>query len=180
MSDLELFDGIGCIGAGPLPVTAPCPAVGPPTLSGFQSFIVNVMGISTTILPPTDPVVCMAYTIALEIVNQAMRCASLPIYTLAVYNLGGSNIINFAQDQGGASIYQNDLAFFAYLRKKWNISGFVSGIIQSSSDVSTSESMVIPDVFKNFTLADLQYLKDPYGRQYMSFAQRYGTLWGMN
>lgn len=154
--------------------------LGPPTLAGFQSFIVNVMGITTAILPPASPVVSMAYNIAIDIVNLQLQLASPDIYTLAVYNLSGSNIINYAQDQPSAPVYLNDLPFFAYARKTWGIQGIAQGVIQSSSDVSTSESMVVPDWAKELTMADLQYRKDPWGAHYLALAQRYGTLWGLS
>ncbi len=171
-------------------------SIGPPTLVGFQSFMLNVMGITTELLPPSAPVVEMAYDIAIDIVNLQIATASPDIYTIAVYNLAGSNIINYAQDQiyasqsaappgstllpDGTVRYMNELPYFAYLRKNWNILGFAGGVVQSSSDVSTSESMVIQEAAKDFTLADIQYLKDPFGRHYLSIAQRYGALWGLN
>ena len=33
---------------------------------------------------------------------------------------------------------------------------------------------------KDFTLANLQNLKTPYGRQYLAWAQAYGPLWGLS
>ncbi len=170
-------------------------SLGPPTLAGFQSFMLNVMGIPTSTLPPTAPVVETAFDIAVDIVNLQLNVASPDIYTLAVYNLAGSNIINYAQDivytsttaptgstllPDGTVRYLNDLPYFAYLRKSWNILGFAGGVVQSSGDVGTSESMVVQEAAKEFTLADIQYLKDPFGRHYLALAQRYGTLWGLN
>jgi len=179
---IVVYDGICLEGTppSPPPPAGPCQGIQPPTIEGFQAFIVNVMGISNTILPPTDPVVCMAFTVALNVVNQFLACTSPAIYTLAVYNLAGSNVINFASDQAGAPVYQNGKPFFLYLRDKWNILGYVSGTIQSSSDVSTSESMIVPDYAKNLNLSELQLLKDPFGRQYLALAQNWGPLWGIS
>jgi hypothetical protein len=140
------------------------------------------MGVTTDQLPDSSEYFLFAYAVALEIVNRDIRVASCLMYTLAVYNLGGSNLINFAQDPNGAPPVANSkpqLPFFAYSRSQWKINSFVSGVIQSASDESTSESMVTQKAFENLTLADLQYLKDPYGRQYLSIAQRYGSLWGI-
>lgn len=172
-------------------------SLGPPTLAGFQSFMLNVMGIPTTVLSPTAPVVETAFDVAIDIVNLQLNVASPDIYTLAVYNLAGSNLINYAPDQAyatqaaappgsktllpdGTVPYLNDLPFFAYLRKSWNILGIAQGVVQSSSDVSTSESMVVPEWAKELTMADLQYRKDQWGAHYLALAQRYGTLWGLN
>jgi hypothetical protein len=159
--------------------------LGPPTLAGFQSFLVNYVGITAVILPPASLVVSTAFTIATDIVNLQLQLASPDIYTLAVYNLATSNVINFAQDLPNAPPYAQappgvSLPFFAYMRDRFNILGPVSGVIQSSSDVSTSESMVVPDWATGLTLADLQFRKDPYGRQYLALAQSYGTLWGIS
>lgn len=170
-----------------------------PTLAGFQSFVQNTMGISTSILPTNSPVIPMAFAVALAIVNPALRCVPIPqqdaagaslnsggltIYALAVYNLAGSNLLAYAQDQNGAPPVPGSnppTPFFAWTRKQFNINGFISGVVQSSSDEGTSVSLVVQEAAKNFTLANLQQLKDPYGRQYLAFAQSYGpTTVGMS
>lgn len=168
-----------------------------PTLAGFVQFIRNVMGIDATILPDGSPVIPMALAVAISIVNPALKSISLPtvdaagatlgpptsIYTLACYNLGGDNLINYAQDLPNAKSIPGSeppMAFFAWTRKQWNVNGFVSGVIQSAGDETTNESMVVQDAAKNFTLADLQNLKTPYGRTYLAFAQAAGpTTWGL-
>lgn len=161
-------------------MSCPCPPPGPPTLAGFTAFVQNVMGISTTILPADSAVINMAFCVALQIVNRAICSASPLIYELCVYNLAGSNVLNFAQDLPDAAVYKNKLPFFAYTRKFYNMLGFTSGIIQAAADESTSESLVVQDAAKDFTLANLQQLKDPYGRQYLAFAQSYGpSVWGL-
>lgn len=147
------------------------------------------MGISTTVLPDNSPVIQFAYDVALAVVNPALAGVTIgspaysSIYALAVYNLGGDNLINYADDQNGApAIPGSDppLPYFAYARKRFNINGFMSGVINSSSDEGTSQSMVVQEAASTFTLSDLQNLKTPWGRTYLGFAQRYGTLWGMN
>lgn len=138
------------------------------------------MGISTTILPSASPVVNMAYCVALQIVNRAICGVSPLMYQLAVYNLAGSNVLNYAQDLPDAPIYKNKMPFFSYTRKFYNMLGFVSGVVQSSSDESTSTSLVVQKAAENFTLANLQQLKDPYGQAYLAIAQSYGPgAWGL-
>lgn len=160
-----------------------------PTLAGFTAFVRNVMAIGTADLPDGSPVMSMALAVAMGIVNPALKAVCIPttdcagvqliaqpesIYTLAVYNLAGDNLVNYAQDQPGD-------CFFSDLRKKMNIDGFVSGVISSSGDEGTSQSMVVQEAAKNFTLANLQQLKTPWGRQYLAFAQSYGpTTWGLS
>jgi len=136
------------------------------------------MQIGANDLPPNSAVVAWALSFAIQIVNPALRGVStcgppipgLPpvsVYVTAIYNLAASLVINFAQDQSGRK-------FFEKLRAKFNINGFVSGVIQSASDESTSQNMVVQEAAKKFTLSDLQRLKDPYGRMYLQIAQGYG------
>lgn len=160
-----------------------------PTLVGFQSFIRTVMGIKPVDLPTNSPFIPMALAVSMSIVNPALRSMPLvqfdavqvslntfgvnTIYDLAVYNLAGSNLLNYAQDQPG----QN---FFEALRAKLNIAGFVSGVVQGSGDEGTSVSLVVQEAAKAFTLSDLQNLKDPWGRRYLELAQSYGpATWGL-
>lgn len=163
-----------------------CPPPGPPTLAGFLDFVRNVMGITTAQLPDASPFITLAYCTAKAIVNVAFAAASPLIYQQMVYNLGGSNLLNVAPDPTGAKPYDpddpdNKLPFFGYMRKTYNMLGFVSGVIQAAADEATSESMVVPDAFKGLTLANLQMLKDPYGRAYLAYAQAYGpAAWGVS
>lgn len=71
-------------------------------------------------------------------------------------------------------------SFFATLRKQWNINSMVPGIVSESHDESTGSSYLNQEQMKEFTLANLQSMKTPYGRAYLAFAQSYGqTLWGL-
>jgi hypothetical protein len=150
-----------------------------PTLAGFTTFIASIMGISSSMLSPTDPAIALSYTLALETVNAALQAVpaispSQPsIYTWAVYNLAGDTLINYASDVPPST-------FFADMRTKLGINSFVGGIINSTGDQGTSEGMMIPDAFKGLTIGDLQNLKTPWGRAYLAIAQKYGQLWGLS
>lgn len=147
---------------------------GPPTLAGFTSFLQNVVQINVAYLPPTAPIIGYALSVAQAIVNQLLQCAPGGIYNLAVYNLGASQIINFAEDQPG-------FTYFADRRKSYGILNFAAGVVASTADASTSVSLLNPDFMKQLTLQDLQNMKDPYGRQYIAFAQAYGpTIVGLS
>ena len=52
--------------------------------------------------------------------------------------------------------------------------------MSSSSDNGTSASIMDSELLKNLSLADLTYLKDPFGRQYLAFAMRFGQQWGLS
>jgi len=144
-----------------------------PTLAGFLLFLRNIVAIPVEALPDNSPSIEMSYCVALELTLIQLKFASPQLYTLAVYNLGASNIINWAVDQPGQT-------YFADMRAKYDIRDFVGGVISSASDVSTSESMEMPDFIKGLTIGNLQQLKDPFGRQWMAFMQDYGTIWGIS
>lgn len=149
-----------------------------PTLAGFLAFV-RAINITAVNLPDNSIWLTTAFNVAMAIVNTALvqvpvgpPASGVSIYTLAVYNLAASNLIEFAHDLPGQ-------CFFEDLRKKWSMNSFVAGVINSSSDEGTSQSMTVPEAFNTLTIADLQYLKNPYGRQYLALAQRFGTLWNL-
>jgi hypothetical protein len=154
------------------------------TLAGFMSFIRDNMQIPASALPDGSYSILMALAISESIVNPALKvvgpCGSNSlgytgpsIYDLAVYNLAGDNLINFASDVPGGT-------FFATARQGYGLNSFVAGVVSSTSDNGTGESMTVPDSLKDLTLQNLQSLKTPWGRQYLYFAQAYGTLWGLS
>lgn len=94
-------------------------------------------------------------------------------YAWMVYNLAGHFLIMFAQDTPPSTYFQD-------LRDKYGMNSFTPGVIQASHDQGTGQAFIVPDFVKNMTLADLGYLKTPWGRFYMGLAQAYGpTIWGL-
>lgn len=153
-----------------------------PTRAGFLVFIRAVMGIDSAILPDNSAWIDFSLGLSLEWVNTQIGSLSSVIYTQAVYNLGGSFLLNYTPDQSGATPVAGSeppAAFFAFTRRQLNVNGFVAGVIQSAGDEGTNESMVVQKAFETLTLADLQQLKDPYGRAYLAIAQQMGDLWGL-
>lgn len=149
-----------------------------PTLAGFNTFVYSVMAISPLYLPTDSPIIGYAFNVAMSIVSPTLAAAPSPptsqwsIYALAAYNLGGSNIINFAQDQPGRT-------YFTELRKAYGIALFQAGVVSSTGDQGTAASLLNPEFMKTLTLQNLVALKDPYGRQYLQFAQAFGPIWGL-
>lgn len=143
------------------------------TLAGYLTFVRSQMGLTTAQLPDNSPSIALSYNIAVEIVYSAIQCVSQLIYDQCVYNLAGDTLVNIAQDQTGQTI-------FADLRKTFALNTFIGGVISSSADVSTSESMTTPEFIKSLTLANLQQMKTPWGRQYLAYAQSSGALWGLS
>lgn len=143
-----------------------------PSLVGFIAWTRAVMGIPTTVIADNDIGYSYAYQVALDLVPLDFSVLSPDIYTLTVYNLGGSNLLQWQQDITGQT-------FFADARKSYGINNFVAGVISGAGDVSTNESLVIGAGLQNLDLISLQAIKNPYGRQAMAFMQSLGTLWGL-
>ena len=148
------------------------PITSPPTLAGFVAWSQAVMGLNSVVISPTDPGYTYAFQVALDLVPLDFSNTLPDIYTITVYNYGGSLLLQFQQDYAGQT-------FFADARKGYGMNNFVAGVISSASDVSTSETLTIGKGLQNLQLLDLQAIKDPYGRQALAFMQTIGTLWGL-
>ena len=130
-----------------------------PTLAGFTSFIYNVVHIPPASLPTDSPAINDAYCAALEVVNCVILQVSPQQYTIAVYNLGTSNLINYAPDVTAPNpvpYMGNTTGYFAFWRDKFKILSYVPGTIQATNDETTGDSFVVPDQAQQFTLGDLE------------------------
>lgn len=143
-----------------------------PSLVDFIAWTRTVMGIPTTAIPDADPGYAVAFQIALDLVPTDLGMFSPDIYTLTVYNWGGSQLLQMQQDIVGQT-------FFSDARKAYGINNFVAGVINTASDVTTSESLSVGLGLQNLDLLSLQRIKDPYGRQAIAYMQSIGTLWGL-
>jgi hypothetical protein len=164
-----------------------------PNLAGFQWFLANVVAIDATNLDPNSPFVSFAFNVALGVVNPQLALVGIPnqqnsqytktMFDLAVYNLAADNVITFAVDPPDAPVTimpdGTKVTFFERLRYKWGIGNAHFGVVASVSDVSTTTNIEVIEAAKLFTLSNLQNIKTPFGRAYISIAQAYGTLWGL-
>jgi hypothetical protein len=144
-----------------------------PNQTDFLTFLYGTVGIDPLALPSASTTISDAFVNASAIVSPDFAVIPGSIYSLMVYNLGADFIINYAPDQPGRT-------FFFDLRKTLGIGLFVPGVTTSSGDSGTSQSRLNPEFMKNLTLMDLQTLKTPYGRQYLAYAQMYGSFWGVS
>ena len=144
-----------------------------PTLSGYVSFIRNIMGINTTILPDNIPTIEFSYNFAINICTDLLSIIpQIPgqfLYITAVYNLAGDTLLTYGIDQTGQT-------FFKQAQQKYQLNTFVSGVVTFAGDEGTQTSLTVPEAMKNLTIGNLQNLKTPYGRTYLQIAQDFGSL----
>jgi hypothetical protein len=144
-----------------------------PNVTDYLAFI-RTTGIATAALPDNSTFIQFTYDVAIATVNLMIAAVVPELYVLAVYNLGVDQLYNYAQDTAPST-------FFTDARKKWNIYGFVAGVVNTASDNGTGDSLVVPDALSQLTLADLQNLKTPWGRAYLAIAQKWGAdLFGIS
>lgn len=155
-----------------------------PTQAGFLAWVRGVMGVPVQWLPDYSPSIGYAYDVSLATVNQAFLGVPGPIYMLMVYNLGGHLLATWAPDVPPPPPYiivdGVSYGYFQYLRKQNNILGFVTGIVNASSDEGSSVSLTVPKSFENLTMGQLQLTTTPWGRTYLGWAQDYGQNWGLS
>lgn len=152
-----------------------------PTPSGFLEFIRNQMGVPTAALPDNSIYITWSYDEAIETVNRNIQRAAPIMYLRAVYNLAASLLINSAQDVvQDPPLPTGTLGYFATIRQALGLNSLLAGLVSSASDEGSSGSLATPDFIKNLSLSELALIKDPYGRAYLSIAQKYGTVWGLN
>ncbi len=149
-----------------------------PNLPDYTQFVQNVMGISTVYLPANSPFLGYALQRAQNIVLNVPTQLPGFEYTWAVYNCAGHIQLTITPDQVVDGV---SYSYFTDQRKSHDLLLTVSGVVASSSDDGTSVSNAVPDALKELTIEDLGFMRTPWGRAYLSYAQDFGpTVWGLS
>jgi len=147
-----------------------------PNLADFTIFVQTSMGIPLSALSPTSVWIGYAFNRAMDLVLQVPTVNALE-YVLAVYNCGGHILLKIAPDLPGQTYF---VSARAGGNTGFNLVGFTPGVVSGSSDQGTSQSLTTPEGFKNLTIGDLDFMKTPWGRDYLAYAQDFGSLWGLS
>ena len=136
-----------------------------PNLTDFTTYATN-QGVVASYTTSSSEYFQWAFDWAL---NDAMTCPQVPSlqYVLAVYTLGTDRFIRIAQDNGQGTFYQDQRASFGVLQ-------FKPGVVMASGDQGTSQTLVVPDWYRNIPLMSQEIMKTPWGREYTAYAQMYG------
>lgn len=147
-----------------------------PTYNGFVTWVTAVMQVPSNAMPDANTLeaaYCQALNLAYsDLASVPSNCSNITIYTMAVYNLGGAILVEYAQDNPGST-------FWSDLRSQLRINDFVPGLVNQAHDQGTGEGMYILPIFSGLTLLGLQLLKTPWGRAYLQFAGQWGPIWGL-
>lgn len=145
-----------------------------PNLLGYTVFLRSI-GVLSDYLPDDSPWIEDTFVTARDTMNPDLFLASVHIATNALYNLAADRLFNFATDQSGQVFFKEKRSEFGLTER-----GFLPGVIAGAGDSGTSASLLNQEFMQHLTIGDLQTLKTPYGRAYLSLAQAYGpTPWVM-
>lgn len=157
------------------------PPPGDPTFAGFQWFVSNSMNVPPANMP--DPEwMQYCYDMAMNLAYWGLQGVpsqptSPSIYAMAVYNLGAHFLVEYTMDDPTVS---PPSTYWADLRKSLGIGSFSPGLLTSASDQGTSEGMQIPpSILNGITFGNLEMMKTPWGRAYLSIAGQWGSIWGL-
>lgn len=146
----------------------------PGEVGTYQMSASATVAVTEDAITATNNWVVTTLNVALSIVNRAIACVSSEVYAQAVYNLAADRLINFVPDQPNQTYWQD-------IRRDMKILSPALGVPTSGSDQGTSGSLLNPDFMRKLTIADLQMLKTPYGRNYIGIAQSFGPeLFGLS
>lgn len=136
-----------------------------PNLTDFTTFCTN-QGIVSPSTASSSEYFQWAFDWAMA---DALTCPQMPypLYTLAVYNLGADRFIRLAQDSLGTT-------FYSTLRQQFNVLKFRPGVVLASGDEGSSETLLVPDWYRELPMTAQQLLETPWGRDYLAYAQMYG------
>lgn len=149
-----------------------------PNVADYTLFLQNNVGINSTYLPTNSPFITYAFNAAVrQVINIPTSLAGVD-YTLAVYNCAAHIQLAITPDQVVNNV---SYTFFQQQRKAYDLLLPVVGLVSSSSDEGTSVTNAVPDTLKQLSIDDLGFMRTPWGRFYLGFAQDFGpTVWGLS
>lgn len=136
-----------------------------PNPTDFSTFVYN-QGVTTAQLPTNSEYLTWAFDQAFA-QTPTIPAMPPPLYVLACYNCGFHILLRIAQDQTGET-------FFTAARQQYGLLNFVVGPVIASEDQGTSQNLVQPEFARELTMSSLNFLKTPWGQEYLGYVQSYG------
>lgn len=138
----------------------------------YLQFLRGSVGVPVDALPDDSVFITLSYEIGIALTPCGFACASSTLYELMVYSCASSFLLNNTPDQPAQT-------YFSDLREKYGLLDSFNGIITAAGDQGTNAAAVVPDWVKRATLQELQWMKDPFGRQFLGFLQMAGSNWAL-
>ena len=147
-----------------------------PNLPDFLTFISNApTGITPAILPANSPWPGYALDQAIALVLDP-PCSPGILYVLAVYNCATHLLFAITPDQIGQVFFQN-----ARSAKGYSLVQPSTGLVVSANDQGSGTTVATPKWAEGLTVSQLGFMRTPWGREYLAWAQSYGpTIVGLS
>lgn len=145
-----------------------------PNILDYLIFLNNQVQIPVNALPPTSPWPQFAFTAAQALVLCIPGVPGI-LFSVATYNCATHILFGITPDQVGQD-------FFTQARSNtgFGLNMPTSGVVQATSDVTTSTTLSAPDWAKGLTVGQLGFYKTPWGREYLAYQQSFGpTIVGL-
>ena len=146
-----------------------------PNVTDYTTFLQTSVGIPVSALPADSPWITYAFNQGLALTAYIPTITPI-VYVLAVYNCATHLQIKITPDQPAQT-------YFSTLRGSgeggFNLVGVPTSVLSGSADQGTSQAMAVPESLKNLTLTDLDFMRTPWGRDWIQYGQDIGPLWGL-
>lgn len=137
-----------------------------PNITDFTTYV-YAQGVPSADLPSGSQYLDWALGYAIGITLVPPACMPAIEYTIACYNAGMHQLLKIAQDETGQT-------FFTTARTTFGLNAFVFGVSTSASDNGTSNTLATPDFIKSSTLQTIDFMRTPWGRDFVEYQQSYG------
>lgn len=137
-----------------------------PNLADFTTFVYD-QGVPSVDLPSSSEYLVWALAYGQNIALLPPPLMPSIVYVIAVYNLGMHQLLKVSQDISPST-------FFTTQRASYKLLSFSAGPVSSSTDQGTSSNLDVANWMEDIPLSALDYLKTPWGRSYLEYAQQYG------
>ncbi len=134
--------------------------------------------ITTGTLDVTD-VASGTIAVGMQILNIA---TPVPTITAFGTGTGGTGTYTISQDLTVSSTSMTlQGTYFQTQRGKdgFDLVGVPNAFLSASSDESTSQTMAVSDALQTLSLTDLDFMRTPWGREWIEYGQDYGPVWGL-
>jgi hypothetical protein len=157
-----------------------------PNLLDFQTWLTTDVQIPTSAWPSGGITVSNYPQYALnQAVALVLNICGVPgfMYTLAVYNCATAILFSITPDTAPSTYFADARSTVPspnFPNGGFGLNQVSTGLVVASSDEGTSVTLTAPTWAADLTVGQLGFMKTIWGRYYLDFIEKYGTIWGLS